>query len=123
MASGGNNWFRRFYRDCKKISPLIRFKKIKFGFYRIYWKNAYIGECYDNMPPKGYDKEEDDVRYMNQSYYEEYEDKAKLTRQIKNFVEGYYDSINTIRTRIYMLKNDYEFRNNSQKAFRSFYVK
>ena len=123
MASGGNNWFRRFYRDCKKISPLIRFKKIKFGFYRIYWKNAYIGECYDNMPPKGYDKEEDDVRYMNQSYYEEYEDKAKLTRQIKNFVEGYYDSINTIRTRIYMLKNDYEFRNNAQKAFRSFYVK
>lgn len=119
----GNVWFRRFYRECKKLSPHIRFRKIKFGFYRIYFQSAYIGECYDNMPPKGYDKEEDDVRFMNQSYYEEYEDSAKMTRQVKNFVEGYYDLINTFKTRIYLLKNNREYRDDAKKAYQQFYVK
>lgn len=119
----GNIWFRRFVNECKKISPLIRFKRIKFGFYRIYWKGAYIGECYDNMPPEGYDKLEDDVRFMNQSYYEEYEDSAKLTRQIKNFVEGYYDSIDKIKTNIYQLKHSHEHREAARKAYAQFYVK
>lgn len=123
MVSGGSPWFKRFYRELKNLSPHIRIRRIKFGFYRIYWQNAYIGECYDNMPPKGYDKTEDDVRFMNQSYYEEYEDAAKLTRQIKNFVEGYYDSIKSLKTRVYMLKNDQEFRKNAKDAYRSFYVK
>lgn len=119
----GNVWFRRFYDTCKKLSPLIKFRRIKYGFWRIYWKGAYIGECYDNMPPHGYDKLEDDVRLINQSYYEEYEDRVKTTRQIKNFVEGFYDSINSLRTRLYMLKNNLEFRQNAQKAYQSFYVK
>ena len=119
----GNVWFKRFVRSCKSISPLIKFRRIKYGFYRIYWKGAYIAECYDTLPPKGYDKLEDDIRFLNQSYYEEYEDRAKLTRQIKNFVEGYYDLIDTMKTRVYMLKNDREFRDNAIKAYRKFYVK
>lgn len=128
MVSGGNNpggnsWFKRFYRDACKLSPYIKFRCIKYGFYRIYWQDAYIGECYDQMPPKGYDKTEDDVRFMNQSYYEEYEDKARLTRQVKNFVEGYYDLMDQFRTRVYMLKNDREFRDNARKAYRTMVVK
>lgn len=123
MKRTGNVWFRRFRDECLRSFPDLRFKKIKYGFYRIYWRGAYIGECYDTMPPKGYDKEEDDVRFMNKSYFEEFEDKAKLTRKIKNFVEGYYDLRDTFKTRIYMLKNDLEFRKNSQTAYRQFYVK
>ena len=119
----GNIWFKRFKSECERMSPHIRFKRIKYGFYRIYWRGAYIGECYDTMPPKGYDKLEDDVRYLDQSYYQEYEDSAKLTRKIKNFVEGYYDLIKQFKTRIYMLKNDLEFRQNAQKAYQQFYVK
>ena len=119
----GNIWFKRFYKEATQMSTRISFRRIKFGFYRIYWDNAYIGECYDNMPPKGYDIVEDDVRYMNQSYYEQYEDSAKMTRQIKNFVEGYYDSIKTLRTRVYMLKNDQEYRKTSANAYKQFYVK
>ena len=119
----GNIWFRRFRRECHRISPHIQFRRIKFGFYRLYFKGAYIGECYDSMPPKGYDKTEDDVRFMNQSYYEEYEDSAKLTRQIKNFVEGYYDSIDKLRTNIYQLKHSHEHLSAAQKAYRQFYVK
>lgn len=119
----GNVWFKKFVRDCRRMSPDIIFRRIKFGFYRIYWRGAYIGECYNNMPPKGYDKLEDDVRFMNQSYYEEYEDSAKLTRQIKNFVEGYYETIKTFKTRIYMLRNNQEFRNSAQMAYRKMYVK
>lgn len=105
------------------MSPHIRFKRIKYGFYRIYWKNSYIGECYKEMPPKGYDKTEDDVRYINQSYYEEYEDSAKLTRQIKNFVEGYWDNLDKIRTNMYMIKHSAEHRKNAESAYRQFYVK
>lgn len=119
----GNGWFQRLKREIERISPDVQFRKIKFGFYRIYWRKAYIGECYDSLPPKGYDKTEDDVRFMNQSYYEEFEDSAQLTRQIKNFVEGYYDTIKTLRTRLYMLKNNQEFRDNAQKAYRTMYVK
>lgn len=75
------------------------------------------------MPPKGYDKVEDDVRFMDRSYYEQYEDSAKLTRQIKNFVEGYFDSIKDFKTRMYMLRHDNEFYENSRKAYYQLYVK
>lgn len=75
------------------------------------------------MPPKGYDKTEDDVRFMDRSYYEEYEDSAKLTRQIKNFVEGYFDLSKDFRTRMYMLRSDNEFYENSRKAYSQLYVK
>lgn len=119
----GNIWFKKFKAKAEKLSPHIKFKRIKYGFYRVYWDNSYICECYNNMPPKGYDILEDDIRLINQSYYEEYEDRAKLTRQIKNFVEGYYDSIDTLRTRVYMLKNNLEFRTTAKKAYQRFVVK
>ena len=75
------------------------------------------------MPQYGYDIEEDDIRFINQSYYEEFEDSAKLTRQIKNYVEGYWDSIDRIRTRVYLFRNDQEFAKNANEAYRQFIVK
>jgi hypothetical protein len=119
----GSRWFRRLVKEIKKLSPDFKIVHAKYGFYRIYWRNAYIHEVYDSMPYKGYDIEEEDLRNVSQSYYEEYEDSNEITRKIKNYVEGYWDSFDTIRTRLYMLKNDEEFRNNAQKAYQQFVVK
>lgn len=119
----GTRWFRRLIKDCKSISPHIRIKRIKLGFYRIYYNDAYLHEVYKEMPEHGYDIDDIDPRFENQSYYEEYEDNAELTRKIKNFVEGYWESIDRIRTRVYMMKNDKEFQTNAKNAYKQMRVK
>ena len=119
----GSRWFKRLVRECKRISPYIRFKRIKMGFYRVYWKDAYIHECYKDMPYKGYTIETYDPRLENRSYYEEFEDNVKLIRNIKNFVEGYFDSIDKIRTRVYMFKNNDEMYQTAKKAYRQMVIK
>lgn len=119
----GSKYFNRFLEEVSRLSPHIKLRRIKFGFYRIYYKGFYIGECYKEMPYKGYDILQEDPGFLNQSYYEEYEDSAKLTRHIKNFVEGYWDSIKTLRKRLYLLKHDNEFYQNSKKAYQQFIVK
>lgn len=123
ITDRGTVWFRRFRRECEALSPHVKFRSIKFGFYRIYYKGFYIGECYKEMPPHGYDTEEDDVNLSKQSYFEEYEDSAEMTRKLKNFVEGYYDAKKTFRTRMYMLRTDDEFYKTSKKAYQQMYVK
>lgn len=119
----GSRWFRRLYREAKKIDPNFRFKRIKFGFYRIYYRDAYIHEVYKEMPYKGYDLDDLDPRFESQKYYEEYEDSGEITRKVKNYVEGYVDSIDRIRTRAYMMRNDKEFNDNATKAYREMVVK
>lgn len=100
------------------MSKYLRFKRIKLGFWRIYFKDAYLHEVYQWMPAKGYDLDDLDPRFESQKYYEEYEDQAEITLKIKNFVEGYYDSIEKIRTRLYMLKNNEEFYRTARNAYR-----
>lgn len=102
-------WFRRLVKDCKRISPHVRIKRIKMGFYRIYFKRAYIHEVYSEMPLIGHDIEEKDIFLESKKYYEEYEDRAELTRKIKNYVEGYWDALDRIRTAVYMIKHDHEY--------------
>lgn len=119
----GSRWFKRLVRECKKISPHIRFRRIKQGFYRVYWKEAYIHEVYKDMPIKGYDIESYNQRLEDRSYYEEYEDNVDMIRTIKNFVEGYHDSIDKIRTRIYMFKNNDEMYQTAKNAYKQMVVK
>lgn len=114
----GSHWFQRFMREAKKLSPHLRFKRIKYGFWRVYYKQAYVTEVYEEMPIIGHDIEEVDQRFENQKYYEEFEDNAQLTRKIKNYIEGYYDSIQTLRRRIYMIRNNKEFFEVASKAYR-----
>ena len=114
----GTKWFQRLLKDIKKISKHIRVKRIKYGFNRIYWQSAYIHEVSKEMPIKGYDKEDYDPRFESQSYYEQYEDNTDLTMKIKNFVEGYYDSLGTLQRRCYMMKNNWEFQDGARKAYR-----
>lgn len=113
----GSRWFRRLYRECKSISPHIRFKRIRFGFYRIYYRQAYIHEVYSEMPLKGYDLIDEDPRFESQKYAEEYEADGELQRKIKNYVEGYVDSIQKIKIRINNFMNDKEAYETQRKAY------
>lgn len=117
LENEGSLWFRRLKRELPKIDKRIRLKRIKFGFYKVFWKQAYVHEVFKEMPSKGYDFEDYDPRLENRSYYEEYEDHVKMIRTIKNFKEGYYDSIDRIRTRMYLMKNSNEHYENSQRAY------
>lgn len=119
----GSYWFRRFVRECKRLSPHIRFHKIKYGFYRMYYQEAYLHEVYKEMPEKGYDLTDLDPRLESKDYYEEYEDQVKLTREIKNYVEGYWDSLDRVRTRLYMMQNDKEFNKRARNAYKQMAIK
>ena len=102
-------WFKRLKSETEAISPYIRFKKIKMGFYRIFYKNSYVHEVYEDMPSKGYDIIQENPRIERQEWYEEYEDSIDTIRNVKNFVEGYHDSIDHIRTRMWMHKHWWEY--------------
>lgn len=119
----GSRWFRRFVKDCKRISPHIRIKRIKFGFYRIYWKQAYLHEVYKEMPQFGHDIYEKDIRFQDKKYYEEYEDRGEITRKIKNYVEGYWDSLDRIQTRNYLMKHNAEFNKNATQMYKQVVIK
>lgn len=119
----GSRWFRRFHKDCKKMSRHIRIKRIKLGFYRVYWKQAYLYEVYKEMPEHGYDMDSLDPRFESQKYFEEYEDNADLTRKIKNFVEGYWEAIDAMRTRVYLMRHNKEFNERSTNAYKQMYIK
>lgn len=93
------------------------------GFCRVYWKEAYIHEVYTDMPYRGYDIEEEDPRLVNKAYYEEFEDQVELTRKIKNFVEGYTDSIDKIRKRVWLFKNNEEHYEKAKNAYKQMIVK
>lgn len=118
----GSLWFRRLYRDCMRISKHIRFKRIRMGFYRIYFKQAYVHEVYKEMPLKGYDFIDDDPRFENQKYVEELEDDGELQRKIKNYIEGYYDSLKAIKVRVNSMMNDEEAYKTARNAYKQMRV-
>lgn len=122
MPEEGSYWFQKLKKDVEKMDPHIRFQRIQLGFYRLYWQDAYLHEVYKEMPQYGYDIDDLDPRLDDKSYFEEFEDSVKLTRNIKNYVEGYWDSLDKIRTRLYMIRNDQEFNENARKAYKQMYV-
>ena len=119
----GSLWFRRLVDDCKKISPHIRIKAIGHGFYRVYFQRAYIHELYKEMPQTGYDCIDKDFVFLEKKYVESREDSSELTRKIKNYVEGYWDSLETIRIRVYMMKHNAEYNKMATKRYETVVVK
>lgn len=119
----GSRWFRRLRKECKGISPHIRFRRVKLGFYRLYWKQAYLHEVFKDMPEMGYDFEGYNPRLEDRSYMEEKEDRTELIRNVKNYVEGYRDSVDRIRTRVYMMKHNKEFNKTATKAYQQVVIK
>ena len=118
VINEGSCWFKRLYKECKQISPHIRFKRIRMGFYRIYFKQAYVHEVYKEMPLKGYDFIDDDPRFESQKYAEEYEQDGELQRKVKNYVEGYYDSMKAIKVRVNSFMNDPEAYKTMRQAYK-----
>lgn len=123
----GSKWFKKLVKDCAKVSSHITFVRVKYGFYRVYWTGggepAYIHEVYKWMPAKGYDMEITDPRFESLKYFQEFEDRDEIVMKVKNFVEGYYDSMETILKRVRMFRNDKEFRDNATKSYRNMAVK
>lgn len=109
------------------MSPHFHFRPINYGYYRIYWTGggepAYIHEVYKWMPYSEYQIEFKDPNVISQRYYEEYEDQLEVTRKIKNYVEGYVDSLDTMRKRFFQLKNDKEFRKTAVDAYKTVRLK
>lgn len=123
ITNKGSIWFRRLVRECEKISPHIRFVKIKMGFYRIYWRGAYIHEVFKEMPHRGYDWVEKNPYLQSKKYYQEYEDNIEMIRKVKNYKEGYYDAIKRIKIRVHQMNNDKEFYKNARNAYKQMKIK
>lgn len=119
----GSYYFKRLVKDAKKISPHIRFKRIRYGFYRIYYKSSYIGECHKYMPLLGYDIIEKDYRLDSYKDFDEYHDVMDQTAHLKNFREGYIESLDKLRTRIYMFKRDREFYKTVANSYKQMRIK
>lgn len=119
----GSRWFRRLLRELKKMSRHIRVKRINNGFYRIYYKEAYIHEVYKEMPQLGYDYDYLDPRFDSKKFAQEKEDSGELTRLIKNYVEGYWDSIYRIRTRFYLMKSNEEFYQTAKNGYKQMVIR
>lgn len=75
------------------------------------------------MPEIGYEIEEKNYQLESKQFFEEYEDNAEYIRKIKNFVEGYWDNIERLKTKVYMLKNNQEFRQEAEKAYSTAVIK
>lgn len=118
-----SNWFLRAKRETEAISPHVRFKKIRMGFWRVFYKNSYLHECSEDMKIKGYDITEVNPRIESREFYQEYEDNVDTIMNTKNFREGYHDFMDHIRTRMYMHKHDKEFSERAEKAYSTFTVK
>jgi len=112
----GTQYFRRFVKEARRISPHIRIKRINHGFYRVYYKNFYIGECYKEMPIKGYDLYDIDARFEDKKFCESKEDRGELTRKVKNYVEGYVEAYDMLKTNMYLLRHSKEHHDEAQLA-------
>lgn len=119
----GNFWFNRLLKEAKKISPHLRFKRIKYGFYRIYLKDAYIGECSKDMSEKGYDIEEKNYHMEDTQYRQQFEDNIDSTARLKNFKEGYWETLDKLKTRVFLFKHNPEFHKNATQGYKTMRIK
>ncbi len=119
----GSYWFRRVVKEAKRLSTHIRFKRIKGGFYRIYYRHAYIGECHKNMPEHGYDIYERGIGFENYEYYQQYHDNADSSLRIKNFVEGYWETKRRLKFKLYQFYHDPEFYKQALQGYSQMRVK
>lgn len=119
----GSYWFRRLVRDLYRMSKHFKVRRIRHGFFRIYWKDAYVHEVYKEMPARGYEwytesPYKDSLRLM-----QEWEQDGELQRKIKNYVEGYYESIKAIRLRTYQFKNNDEHYRIAKDMYKKVVIK
>lgn len=90
------------------MSKHIKVRRIRHGFFRIYFKEAYVHEVYKELPYKGY------VWYTESPYKDSlklslaWEQDGEIQRKVKNYVEGYSEALKAIKLRVYQFKNNEE---------------
>jgi len=119
----GSYWFRRMVRDLYRESKHFKIRRIRDGFFRIYWKEAYVHEMYKEMPYRGY------VWYTESPYKESFklmqenEQDGEIQRKVKNFVEGYSEAYKSITIRIHQFKNDEEHYKIAKEMYQQVVIK
>lgn len=119
----GSYWFRRLIRELYANSKYFRVRRIRHGFFRIYWKDAYVHEVYKEMPMRGY------VWYTESPYKDslklvlEYEQDGEIQRKVKNFVEGYQEASKAIKLRTYQFKNNDEHYKLAKDMYKQVVIK
>ena len=119
----GSYWFRRLIKDLFRMSKHFKVRRIRCGFNRIYWKDAYVHEVYKEMPYRGY------VWYTESPYkdslklVQDWEQDGEIQRKVKNFVEGYAEASKAIKLRIYQFKNNDEHYRTAKDMYKQVVVK
>lgn len=119
----GSEWFRRFMRDLMKISSHFRVRRIRCGFFRIYWKDAYVHEVYKEMPYRGYEWYTESPYKDSLKLSQEWELDGEIQRKVKNFVEGYSEAIKSVRLRVYQFKNNDEHYKIAKDMYKQVVIK
>lgn len=119
----GSYWFRRLMRDLSVMSKHFKVRRIREGFYRIYWKDAYVHEVFKEMPMRGYTIYTESPYKESFKLMQEYEQDGEIQRKIKNFVEGYYESKRAIKLRLYQFKNSKEHYNTAKDMYKHVVIK
>lgn len=114
---------KKCINEIQGMSKHFKVVPVRQGFARIYWKSAYIHEIPLSMFRYGYDIKELDQRVESQEYYEEYEDGNNMVMYIKNYREGYYDTMLTIRKRFWLLKHSQEHYERTLNAYKKMVIK
>ena len=118
-----SSYCKKFIKKLRSTSPHIKIRKLKHGFYRVYFQNAYLMEFFEEMPLRGYTFEDYDPRMESQSYFEELDDHYDLVRNLKNFKEGYVDSLKNLAKRLYLFKHNSEFNERTRKIYAQAVIK
>lgn len=119
----GSLWFRRLCSELKRMSKHFRIVRIRHGFYRVYWKDAYVHEIYKEMPYRGYSWYTDSPYKESLKLMQEYEEDGTIQRKVKNFVEGYSEASKAIKLRMYQFKNNDEHYQVAKDMYKSVVIK
>ncbi len=119
----GSIWFRRLIRELFKVSRHFRVRRISHGFYRIYWKDAYVHEVYKEMPYKGYTWYTESPYKESLRLIQDWEQDGEIQRKVKNFVEGYAEASKAILLRVYQFKNNDEHYQIAKQMYKQVVVK
>jgi hypothetical protein len=119
----GSKWFRRLCRELKQRSKHYRIVPIRHGFYRVYWKDAYVHEMYKEMPYRGYQWYTDSPYKDSLKLMEQMEEDGEIQRKIKNFVEGYTEASKAIQLREFQFKNNPEHYQVAKDMYKTVVIK
>lgn len=119
----GSVWFRRLVRELYSTSKYFKVRRIRHGFFRIYWKDAYVHEVYKEMPYKGYTWYTESPYKESLKLMQEWEQDGEIQRKVKNFVEGYAEASNAIKLRVYQFKNNYEHYKIAKEMYQQVVIK